>query len=86
MGKTIGYILFLLCCICFGLILVVPWLDFTTGQKAGITTGLIVAGEIFFYVSLIFLGKPFLTKMKGMLKFGKTKSADATVPTDSEQK
>jgi hypothetical protein len=85
MGKTIGYTLFLLCCLCFGLILVVPWLDFTTGQKAGITTGLIIAGEVFFYVSLIFLGKPFLARMKGMLKLQKTKSADTTVPADSKQ-
>jgi hypothetical protein len=85
MSKTIGYTLFLLCCLCFGLILVVPWLDFTTGHKAGITTGLIIAGEVFFYVSLIFLGKPFLAKMKSVFKFGKTKSADTTVPADLEK-
>jgi hypothetical protein len=76
MSKIIGYILFLVCCISFGLILVFPWFDFSKKQIAVITTGLIIVGEISFYLSIFFLGKTFFAKIKNKLKFWKSKSND----------
>jgi hypothetical protein len=74
MIKIIGYITLLVSCLLFGLILVVPWFDFTKSQIAGITTGLIIAGEILFYLSLFILGRSFFDKIKSRLKFWKRKS------------
>jgi hypothetical protein len=56
------------------MILVVPWLGFTKIQIAGITTGLIIAGEILFYLSLFLLGRGFYDKIKSKLKFRKSKT------------
>jgi len=72
--KTIGYILLSISCISFLLILIVPWLGFSKIQIAGITTGLIIAGEILFYLSLFILGRSFYEKIKSKLKFWKAKT------------
>jgi multisubunit Na+/H+ antiporter MnhE subunit len=77
MGKTIGFILLTISIIAFLMILVVPWLGFTKIQIAGITTGLIIAGEVLFYLSLFILGRSFYDKIKSKLKFWKTKKTDA---------
>jgi len=71
MSKLIGYIIFGICCVLWGLILVVPFLGFSAVKIAGITTGLIIAGEITFYLSIFLIGKEFLVKMKN--KFRKVK-------------
>jgi multisubunit Na+/H+ antiporter MnhE subunit len=55
------------------MILIVPWLGFSKIQIAGITTGLIITGEILFYLSLFILGRSFFDKIKSKLKFRKTK-------------
>ena len=72
MLKIIGYITLGTSCILFIMIPVVPWLNFSTKQIAGITLGLLIAGEILFYLSLIILGKTFYEKIKSKLKFWKT--------------
>lgn len=71
MVKTIGYILLLISCISFLMILIIPWLGFSKIQIAGITTGLIIAGEILFYLSLFILGRSFYDKIKTSLNSGK---------------
>ena len=71
MTKIIGYIVFGISCIIWGMILVVPFLGFSAGKIAGITTGLIIAGEITFYGSIFLIGKEFLVKIKN--KFWKSK-------------
>jgi hypothetical protein len=76
MVKTSGYILFILCCVAWLLILVIPWLGFSKGETAGIITGLIIFGEITFYVSIILLGKTFYEKLKEKFRFRK-KSKDS---------
>lgn len=68
MLKTFGYILFVICCVAWLLILVIPWLGYSKGQVAGIITGLIIIGEITFYVSLLLLGKAFWEKIKGWFR------------------
>ncbi len=64
MIKTIGYTLFLICCIAFLSILIVPLLGFSGKQIATITLILIIIGEVTFYASLLFLGKSFYKKIK----------------------
>jgi hypothetical protein len=76
MVKIIGYILLLLSCSIWGLIFIIPWFDFSKNQIAVITTILIIAGEILFYVSMIILGKSFFDKIKHKLKFWRTKRKD----------
>jgi hypothetical protein len=72
--KLSGYIILTLSCLLFILIPVVPWFDFSVGQIAGITAGLLIAGEILFYLSLIILGRGFYDKIKSKLKFRRSKT------------
>ncbi|NVO10432.1 MAG: transporter suffix domain-containing protein [Bacteroidales bacterium] len=76
MIKTIGYILLAISCILFGLVLVVPWFGFSKGTIAGVITGLLVAGEILFYLSIFLIGKDFIAKIKNRLIFWKAKSTN----------
>jgi len=64
--------------------LIVPWFGFSKVQIAGIVTGLIIAGEILFYLSLIILGKSFYTKIKSRLKFWKSKTNDPNLTKQSD--
>lgn len=80
MLKTIGYILLLISCLAFLMILIVPWLGFSRIQIATITTGLIIAGEVLFYLSLFILGRSFWDKIKSKLKFWKVKPNDPKLP------
>jgi hypothetical protein len=76
MLKVIGYILLAISCISFILIPVIPWFDFTVKQIAGITTVLIIIGEVLFYTSIFILGKSFYAKIKSWLMFWKPKIRD----------
>jgi len=60
---------------------VIPFLGFSVAKIAGITTGLIVAGEITFYLGLFWVGKEFLVKLKNWFKRRK-KSAETPINTD----
>jgi len=83
MLKTIGYILLIISCLSFLMILIVPWLGFSKIQIAGITTGLIITGEILFYLSLFILGRSLYDKIKSKLKFWKSKSKNPDIPEQS---
>ena len=86
MVKTAGYIILAISCISFIMILVVPWLGFSKMQIAGITTGLLITGEVLFYLSLFILGRSFYDKIKSKLKFRKSKpeNSDTQQQTDEE--
>ncbi len=86
MVKTIGYILLLISCLSFLMILIIPWFGFSKIQFAGITTGLIIVGEILFYLSLFILGRSFYDKFKSKLKFWKVKTNDPNLPGQSDLK
>jgi hypothetical protein len=73
MIKTIGYSLFVLCCLAWLMILVIPWLGFSKGETAGIIAGLIIFGEVTFYVSIIMLGKTFYNKIREKIRFRRNK-------------
>jgi len=64
----------------------VPWFGFSKIQLAGITTGLLIVGEILFYLSLLILGRSFYDKIKSKLKFWKTKANDPDPPLQSDLK
>jgi hypothetical protein len=76
MTKIIGFALFGLSFLVWGLIFIVPWFDFTKGQIAGITTALIILGEVSFYASVVILGKAFIDKIKSALFFWKKKTPE----------
>jgi multisubunit Na+/H+ antiporter MnhE subunit len=80
MLRTTGYILLMISCLSFLMILVVPWIGFSKIQIAGITTGLIIAGEILFYLSLFILGRSFWDKIKSKVIFWKVKTKDPDLP------
>lgn len=86
MIKIIGYVILAISCLLFISILIVPWFGLTKGQIAGITTGLIISGEILFYLSLIILGRSFYDKLKSKLKFWKVKPKDSGQSGQSDQK
>ena len=80
MAKIIGCILLLISFLLWGLIFIIPWLDFSKSQIAGTTTILLIIGEICFYISVIMLGKPFLNKIKNKLIFWKIKDKTVSNP------
>jgi hypothetical protein len=82
--KIAGYIILTISCLLFILIPVVPWFGFSAGKIAGITAGLLIAGEILFYLSLIILGRSFFDKIKSKFKFWKSKTNDTDVSSQSE--
>jgi len=78
MIRILGYSLLAVSTISFLLILVIPWFGYSKGQIAGIITGLIIVGEVTFYLSIFILGKSFWEKIKAMFRFRKheTKAVD----------
>jgi hypothetical protein len=82
--KIIGYTVLSISCFLFVLIPVVPWFDLSTGQKAGVSAGLLIAGEILFYLSLFILGRSFFDKIKTKLKFWKAKTNGSDISAESE--
>jgi len=78
--KIAGYIILAVSCLLFILIPVVPWFHLPAGKIAAITAGLLIAGEILFYLSLIILGRSFYDKIKAKLKFRRSKSDDSNLP------
>jgi hypothetical protein len=69
--KIAGYVILIISCLLWGLILVIPFLDYSKKETAGITAVLIIAGEITFYLSILILGKAILVKIKKVLMFWK---------------
>jgi hypothetical protein len=82
MLKLTGYILLSISCLSFILIFIMPWFDFSKTQIAGITTVLIVIGEVFFYTSIFILGKTFYAKLKAKFTFWKPKAKDIDQNSD----
>ncbi|MBK7627338.1 MAG: transporter suffix domain-containing protein [Bacteroidales bacterium] len=73
-------------CISFILIFIMPWFDYTKAQIAGITTVLIIIGEVLFYVSIFILGKAFYAKIKEKVFFWRPKPKGDEQLIDPENK
>jgi hypothetical protein len=74
--KTIGYITLLTSMILWLAIAIVPFLGYSKGQVAGIITGLIIAGEITFYLAIALLGKTIYNAIKHRFMFWKPKPGE----------
>jgi hypothetical protein len=72
--RITGFVILAISCILFIMIPVVPWFDFSAAQIAGISAGLLIAGEILFYLSLFILGREFYDKIKSRITFWKPKT------------
>lgn len=62
--KIIGYILFGLACLMWIFPAFIGLFNLLTKEKAILLTTIIVLGEVFFVLSIVFLGKEFLLKIK----------------------
>jgi hypothetical protein len=80
--KKIGYIVLSLSIVVWCFVFIVPWLDIPKGQIVGITTVLIIVGEVTFYLGVFLLGKTVYAKIKNKLKFWKKKPAETALPED----
>jgi hypothetical protein len=78
MIKLIGYIILGISILIWLAIPVIPFLGFSVGKITGITTGLIIAGEITFYLSIFLIGKEFLVKIKNKFKRKKNPEPEST--------
>jgi len=74
--KISGYIILAGSCILWCMIPIVPFLGLPVKKVALLTTILIIAGEITFYLSIFILGKSIIEKIKNILKFWKKKKED----------
>ncbi len=68
MKKVIGYFLFVISFIAWAAIAALPFLNLSIEMGAAIKTGLIVGGEIAFFLSIVLLGKEFLEKFKNFFR------------------
>lgn len=64
MRKAAGYFLFVLSCVAWVGIALLPFFDLSLPMVAATTSALIIGGEILFLLSVILLGKKFLKKIK----------------------
>jgi hypothetical protein len=62
--KVIGCLFFGLACCMWILPFCLGFIDLPNTQKAVLLTVVVVLGEVFFVLSIIFLGKPFWEKIK----------------------
>ena len=69
--RNLGYFLLATSLLAWSLVLVVPFGEFTKTQMVAISTSLIIAGEVTFYVSILLLGKEIWEKIKGIFKRNK---------------
>ena len=68
MKKQFGYVFLGLACCMWLLISFVGFFHLSTNQTAILLTATIVLGEVFFVLSIFFLGKAFFQKIKHFCK------------------
>jgi hypothetical protein len=68
MKTIVGYFLFVLSFVAWAAIALLPFFELSIAMASAITTALIIAGEVAFYVSIVLLGKEFLIKIKNYFK------------------
>ena len=62
--KPLAYTLIAISTIAWTMVFVIPFLDFSVAEIAGIITALIIIGEVAFYIAILLLGKPLWEKIK----------------------
>ena len=81
--RITGYIILSVSCVLFLLIPVMPLTGMKAARVAAASAGLFIAGEILFYLSLVFLGKSFLEKIKTWFRFRKSKAGSSGISKDN---
>ena len=71
MRKACGYTLLTLSLLAWGAILSLPLFQISVGVAAALTTGLIIAGEVSFYIGIALLGKDVWGKIKAFFGIGR---------------
>jgi hypothetical protein len=69
--KACGYTLLALSFLAWGAILSLPLFRISVGAVAALTTGLIIAGEVSFYIGIALLGKDVWGKIKAFFGIGR---------------
>jgi len=62
--KPLAYTLMAISTIAWTLVFVIPFLDFSIAEIAGMITALIIIGEVAFYIAILLMGKPLWEKIK----------------------
>jgi hypothetical protein len=86
MLKITGYILLTISTLSFIMFFIVPWFDLTKAQMAGISTVLVIIGEVLFYLSMLILGKTFYAKIKEKIFFWRSKPKDNNPVNEPDKK
>jgi hypothetical protein len=68
MKKMFGYLFLILSFVPWGVVAILPFVDISKGQVAGITTALIIAGQVLFLISIALLGKDVWERIKAIFK------------------
>jgi len=68
MRKTLGYFFVILSFLPWAAIAALPLFDISIGMAAGITTGLLVGGEVSFVLGLALLGKEAWERIKAAFR------------------
>ena len=68
MKKVFGYVLLALSVLAWGAIAALPLLNISIGTTAALTAGLLIGGEISFFVGVALLGKEAWEKIKSVFK------------------
>jgi len=70
MRKTLGYVMLVVACLAWVAILVLSFLGISLAAAAAFTTGLIITGEVTFFVGIALLGKEAWKKIKAVFGVG----------------
>lgn len=76
MRKTLGYVMLAVACLAWVAIPVLPFLGISLSAAAAFTTGLIITGEVTFFVGIALLGKEAWKKIKAACGAGTQKNAE----------
>jgi len=75
MRKTLGYVMLVIACLSWIAIPVLPFTGISLAASAAFTTGLIITGEVTFFVGIALLGKEAWKKIKAVFGIGTQKNA-----------
>ena len=73
MRKMFGYGMLVVACLAWGALLILPFLGVSLATAATFTTGLIITGEITFFIGIALLGKEAWQKIKTAFGIGPRK-------------
>lgn len=67
MRKAAGYVLIVVSFLAWAVIPLLPWFELSVGQAATAVSGLIIGGEVTFYVGILLLGREAWQRIKALV-------------------